>query len=155
LHADGSYHMCLLSLKFQPNPQLGIHWVMSLTDIHDYLQVQNQLSHLVATQQNMLDASQDCIKIITPEGRLCHLNQSGHLALGLQKHDEVTDLECVALVPEEVRPVGKRAIKRATQALNTRFSAKSQLKHHPTEYCDNLLTPIVDEHNITQQILCV
>src|SRR5690606_22950747 len=129
--------------------------VMSLTDIHDYLQVQNQLSHLVATQQNMLDASQDCIKIITPEGRLCHLNQAGRQALGLQKQDQVTDLEWLALLPEEVRPVGKRALKRAKQGLNTRFSGKSQLKDQPTEYWDNLLTPVVDEHNITQQVLCV
>ncbi|WP_347455391.1 EAL domain-containing protein [Acinetobacter thermotolerans] len=152
---DNSYRMCLLSMKFHHAVQSPLYWAISLTDIHDYFEIQQQLSQMITAQKNMLDASLDCIKIITPDGKLSHVNRSGRQALGLSENEHEFGMPWLDLLPPEVRASGKRALKRASQGLNARFSGKSQLDDQEPEYWDNLLTPMMDEHNVPQQILCV
>jgi len=67
---DHGYRMCLLNMKFHYETGSLLHWAITLTDVHDYFEIQQQLSQIIATQQNMLDASLDCIKIMTPDGKL-------------------------------------------------------------------------------------
>ncbi|ATO19061.1 diguanylate cyclase [Acinetobacter sp. LoGeW2-3] len=152
---DHSYHMCLLSMKFHHEAHSLLHWAITLTDIHDYFEIQQQLSQMIAAQKNMLDASLDCIKIMTPEGKLSHVNRSGRQALGLSETEQQFGMSWLNLLPAEVRPSGRRALKRAAQGMNARFAGISQLEGQAPEYWDNLLTPMVDEQNITRQILCV
>lgn len=150
-----SYRMCLLNVKFHHDANDLFHCVMSLTDVHDYFEIQQQLSTVISTQKNMLNASVDCIKIVTPNGELSHMNRAGCLALGVDEHEQKFGMPWLKLLPPEVRSSGKRALLRASKGLNARFSGKSQLPNQPLQYWDNLLTPIVDEHNVTQNILCV
>ena len=152
---DDGYRMCLLNMKFHYETGSLLHWAITLTDVHDYFEIQQQLSQIIATQQNMLDASLDCIKIMTPDGKLSHVNRSGRQALGLSETEQHFGMSWLNLLPAEVRPSGRRALKRAAQGMNARFSGTSQLQGQAPEYWDNLLTPIVDEHNVTRQILCV
>ena len=152
---DHGYRMCLLNMKFHYETGSLLHWAITLTDVHDYFEIQQQLSQIIATQQNMLDASLDCIKIMTPDGKLSHVNRSGRQALGLSETEQHFGMSWLNLLPAEVRPSGRRALKRAAQGMNARFSGTSQLQGQAPEYWDNLLTPIVDEHNVTRQILCV
>lgn len=152
---DHGYRMCLLNMKFHYETGSLLHWAITLTDVHDYFEIQQQLSQIIATQQNMLDASLDCIKIMTPDGKLSHVNRSGRQALGLSETEQHFGMSWLNLLPAEVRPSGRRALKRAAQGMNARFSGTSQLQGQAPEHWDNLLTPIVDEHNVTRQILCV
>ncbi len=151
---NDDYRMCLLSMKFHNEADAILQWAVSLTDVHDYFEIQQQLSHVVSTQKNMLDASVDCIKIVTPTGELSHMNRSGCEALGVDPETGF-GMPWLKLLPPEVRKSGQRALKRAAQGLNARFGGKSKLDNQPTQYWDNLLTPILDENNVTQNILCV
>jgi diguanylate cyclase (GGDEF)-like protein len=152
---DHGYRMCLLNMKFHYETGSLLRWAITLTDVHDYFEIQQQLSQIIANQQNMLDASLDCIKIMTPDGKLSHVNRSGRQALGLSETEQHFGMSWLNLLPAEVCPSGRRALKRAAQGMNARFSSTSQLQGQAPEYWDNLLTPIVDEHNVTRQILCV
>lgn len=152
---DHGYRMCLLNMKFHYETGSLLRWAITLTDVHDYFEIQQQLSQIIATQQNMLDASLDCIKIMTPDGKLSHVNRSGRQALGLSETEQHFGMSWLNLLPAEVRPSGRRALKRTAQGMNARFSGTSQLEGQAPEYWDNLLTPIVDQHNVTRQILCV
>lgn len=149
------YRMCLLSMKFHNETDALLQWAVSITDIHDYFEMQQQLSHLVSTQKNMLDASIDSIKIMTPNGELHHMNRSGFEALGVDPSESYLGVPWLKLLPQEVRRAGQRALKRAAKGMNARFSGKSQTENQTIQYWDNLLTPIVDENNVTQNILCV
>nr|WP_227509901.1 GGDEF domain-containing protein [Acinetobacter sp. NCu2D-2] len=149
------YRMCLLSMKFHNDEDSLLQWAVSLTDVHDYFEIQQQLSHVVATQKNMLDASVDCIKIVTPTGEVSHMNRSGCVALGVDLEEKKFGMPWLKLLPSEVRRAGQRALKRAAQGMNARFAGKSQQPNQPIQYWDNLLTPILDENNVTQNILCV
>ncbi len=58
-------------------------WYLTATDIHPQMLQRQQNVQALSIQQDMLDASVDCIKVINHDGTLRHMNRSGSLALGL------------------------------------------------------------------------
>ena len=155
--SDTHYRMCTLAVKFHHEPEHLLQWAVSLTDVHDYFEIQQQLSQIVSTQENMLDASADCIHIISPEGQIRHSNQSDGLTPESETtaQDQDSSLSWLNRLAPEARKSAQRALKQAVLGLNSRFSSKTQSKDQPIQYWDHLLTPILDQHNITQSILCV
>ncbi|WP_180085554.1 EAL domain-containing protein [Acinetobacter sp. YH12103] len=155
--SDTHYRMCTLAVKFHHAPEHLLQWAVSLTDVHDYFEIQQQLSQIVSTQENMLDASADCIHIISPEGQIRHSNQCCGLIAETETVTQAQDssLSWLNRLAPEARKSGQRALKQAALGLNSRFSSKIQSKDQPIQYWDHLLTPILDQHNITQSILCV
>ena len=155
--SDTHYRMCTLAVKFHHAPEHLLQWAVSLTDVHDYFEIQQQLSQIVSTQENMLDASADCIHIISPEGQIRHSNQCCGLIAETETVTQAQDssLSWLNRLAPEARKSGQRALKQAALGLNSRFSSKTQSKDQPIQYWDHLLTPILDQHNITQSILCV
>ena len=155
--SDTHYRMCTLAVKFHHAPEHLLQWAVSLTDVHDYFEIQQQLSQIVSTQENMLDASADCIHIISPEGQIRHSNQCCGLIAETETVAQAQDssLSWLNRLAPEARKSGQRALKQAALGLNSRFSSKTQSKDQPIQYWDHLLTPILDQHNITQSILCV
>lgn len=155
--SDTHYRMCTLAVKFHHEPEHLLQWAVSLTDVHDYFEIQQQLSQIVSTQENMLDASADCIHIISPEGQIRHSNQCCGLIAETETvaQAQESSLSWLNRLAPEARKSGQRALKQAALGLNSRFSSKTQSKDQPIQYWDHLLTPILDQHNITQSILCV
>ena len=155
--SDTHYRMCTLAVKFHHEPEHLLQWAVSLTDVHDYFEIQQQLSQIVSTQENMLDASADCIHIISPEGQIRHSNQCCGLIAETETVTQAQDssLSWLNRLAPEAQKSGQRALKQAALGLNSRFSSKTQSKDQPIQYWDHLLTPILDQHNITQSILCV
>src|SRR5690606_23227738 len=101
-----------------------LQWAVSLTDVHDYFEIQQQLSQIVSTQENMLDASADCINIISPEGEIRHSNsgclaQANQTAEQDQDQDQDHSLCWLNRLNPEARKSGQRALKKAAQGLNS------------------------------------
>ena len=155
--SDTHYRMCTLAVKFHHAPEHLLQWAVSLTDVHDYFEIQQQLSQIVSTQENMLDASADCINIISPDGEIRHSNQCCGLIAETETvaQAQESSLSWLNRLAPEARKSGQRALKQAALGLNSRFSSKTQSKDQPIQYWDHLLTPILDQPNITQSILCV
>lgn len=104
-------------------------------------------------ERAMLDASIDCIKVITPEGKLLHMNRAGCLALGVPIDSEF-GMPWIPLLPESVHELGLEAIEKAGQGQNARFPGHSEINGE-VQYWDNLLTPIMGSNGKAQVILCV
>lgn len=104
-------------------------------------------------ERAMLDASVDCIKIISVDGNLLTMNKAGCAALGMAE-DSAFGMPWLPLLPESVHAAGHVAIAEARQGRNARFPGKSVLGDD-TRYWDNLLTPITDANGRVQVILCV
>ena len=99
----------------------------------------------------MLDASVDCIKVMSPQGEIRHINQSACHKLGLILNSSLPAF----MVKSRLKlKTGQRALKQAAQGLNSRFVEKAQTEDQYPEYWDHLLTPVLDENNIPQNILC-
>lgn len=153
-HCQSGYRMCSVQVDFPIDEQPLFEWLVSLTDIHDYYEKQHHLNQQIATQNKMLDASVDCIKILSSEGNVVHMNRSGCLALGVPVTEKKFGMPWLNLLPEETHPAGEMALTEVAQGKKAHFVGRSVL-HTQEQYWENTLTPVIDEHGITQNILCV
>src|SRR5690606_10055474 len=69
--------------------------------------------------------------------------------------DQDSSLSWLKRLAPEARKSAQRALKQAVLGLNSRISSNTQSKDQPIQYWHHLLTTILDQHNITQSILCV
>ncbi|MCG2607970.1 EAL domain-containing protein [Acinetobacter sp. SM34] len=153
-HHEQGYRICLVSV--QPAQHLDdIEWMVTATDIHDHYLKHTELHQQVLAQTKMLDASVDCIKILTPQGHVTHMNRSGCLALGVPVNENKFGMPWLNLLPEPIRNSGQHALKQVAKGHNARFDGMSITPGQPPQYWDNILTPILSEDGSTQSILCV
>lgn len=104
-------------------------------------------------QKAMLDATPDCIKIVSTDGRVLTMNRAGCEALGVPL-DSSFGMPWLPLLPPEVHPLGREALQKAADGENARFPGKS-ISPTGIRYWDNLLTPLIDGSGQVLSILCV
>jgi PAS domain S-box-containing protein len=104
-------------------------------------------------EKAMIDASPDCIKVLSLEGNVLAMNRAGCIALGVPE-DSQFGMPWLPLLPECVHPAGKAAIEEARQGRSARFPGQS-VRDGETRYWDNMLSPICDDAGSVRVILCV
>lgn len=153
--AQFGYRSCKIQVQYKAASSTLLKWLISISDIHDHVTQQNELAQQILAQNKMLNASVDCIKILTPEGNVTHMNRSGCLALGVPLDDKKFGMPWLELLSEEVRPAGRQALLRAMNGHTARFSGISLLDEQDPQHWDNILTPITNDVGQTENILCV
>lgn len=151
---DGEYQWFLLIAESSKQYQQYYDWTMTCTNIHERALKLRETADLLRANTDMLDVSVDCIKIITPEGNVSHMNRSGCLALLGKERVRKFGMSWLGLLPAEIREQGQQAIKLAAKGQNARFAGKS-VYGDLTMYWDNILTPVINENGETTSILCV
>lgn len=109
--------------------------------------------HLSDLQVAMLNATPDCIKVLSVDGTLLTMNKAGCLALGVPE-DSKFGMPWLPLLPESVHQLGREALRKAAGGSNARFPGQSQ-SLLGTKYWDNLLTPVIGAAGEVLSILCV
>ena len=109
--------------------------------------------HLSDLQKTMLDATPDCIKVLSVDGRLLAMNRAGCLALNVPEDSEF-GMPWLPLLPKDVHQLGTKALQKATEGHSARFPGRSE-SPRGVMYWDNLLTPLVDASGRALSILCV
>lgn len=104
-------------------------------------------------QQAMLDATTDCIKVLSVDGKLLAMNRAGCLALNVRPESGF-GMEWLSLLPEDVRGAGRIALAQAATGDNGRFPGRSETDG-VVRHWDNLLTPVADASGRVTSILCV
>ncbi|NEI74870.1 PAS domain-containing protein [Rhizobium lusitanum] len=104
-------------------------------------------------QKMMLDATPDCIKVLSPKGKLLTMNRAGCVALGVAEGSGF-GMDWLPLLPPDVHPLGLKALHDAAMGRTARFPGRSVFPQG-TIYWDNLLTPLVDQAGEVLSILCV
>ena len=130
-------------------------WYLTATDIHPQMLQRQQNVQALSIQQDMLDASVDCIKVINHDGTLRHMNRSGSLALGLDPAQKEFGMPWLGLLSPEVRRRGSKALRNVRAGKNARFTGLSVTPQGKKQHWDNILTPVSDEHGAVAEILCV
>lgn len=125
----------------------------SLAEVDQEVSQCEGLAHTVATYQRMANASIDCIKVLTPQGVLQHMNSAGCLALNVAEA-AAAGQRWLDLLPGAMHPAARRALARAAAGKACRFSSVTQVDGTPRHW-DNLLTPVTDDHGKVTSILCV
>ena len=143
-------------LQLQLNYRAGepVAWLLECQRVeagsHD-----GRLLPQVQLQASMLDAALDCIKVISLDGRLRHMNRAGCLALGLAPESAQFGMPWLELLPATVRSQGRRALARAGSGKAARFSGRSVVDGQAVQYWDNRLSPMYDGAGQVVSILCV
>lgn len=132
----------------------GSQWLWIGVDIHAGKLQQARIAHLTALQADMLDASPDCIKMISLDGQVLHMNRAGCIALGVAA-DSGFGMDWLPLLAADVRQAGGHALAQVRTGQPARFPGKSVLPGQPPRFWDNLLTPMLDSHGRPVSILCV
>ncbi|WP_293970806.1 PAS domain-containing protein [Sphingomonas sp.] len=101
----------------------------------------------------MLNATPDCIKVVSVDGTLLTMNRAGCLALNVPV-DSDFGMPWLPLLPEDVHPQGEVALGKAAAGETARFPGRS-LSSDGIVYWDNLLTPIFGDSGEVMSILCV
>lgn len=154
-HSDG-YRWFLIRTRCSPPPNIAEHVLyVSFTDIHERVLSQHHLSDQLEKQNNMLDVSVDCIKILNIDGTLSQMNKSGYRAFGIPVGTVVAGRPWLDLLPAEVHSQGRRALNTALGGKNARFAGLSVAPGQKPQYWDNILTPMKAEDGTTTAILCV
>lgn len=109
--------------------------------------------HFSEIQKRMLDATPDCIKVLSPDGRLLAMNKAGCLALNVPEDSEF-GMPWLPLLPDSVHELGQKALQTAIGGHNARFPGMS-ISSDGLRYWDNLLNPFVDASGNVLSILCV
>ncbi|CAN7747501.1 PAS domain-containing protein [Pseudorhodoferax sp. LjRoot39] len=104
-------------------------------------------------QRAMLDATPDCVKMLTLDGRVLTMNRAGCQALGVAE-DAVAGMQWLGLLPPEVRAAGEAALRKAAAGESVRFPGRS-VSPAGTLFWDNLLLPITGGGEAVLSILCV
>lgn len=113
----------------------------------------NTPTQLSSLQKAMLDATPDCIKVLSVDGDLLAMNRAGCNALGVSTNSNF-GMPWLSLLPKEIHPAGLEALQRARAGQHARFPGKS-ISPDGTIYWDNLLTPVIDASGSLLSILCV
>lgn len=129
-------------------------WICVATDIHALKVRETVLEQRAALRSRMLDLSLDCIKVITPEGNLVHMNQAGCQALGLEENSGF-GMPWIPLLPDDSHADGERALELARDGQTGRFKGRSLSGVKGEQFWDNMLTPVFDALGEVATILCV
>ncbi|WP_051267614.1 putative bifunctional diguanylate cyclase/phosphodiesterase [Nakamurella lactea] len=155
-HRSGEYRWHSIVLQPSRSEDSTVPgWYVICTDVHSRVVQQRALADRVSVRDDMLDASVDCIKMISTDGRLTHLNMSGCLALGLPADETEFGMKWLDLLPQVVRRRGRRALNIARSGTGSRFPGLSKVPGRPPQYWDNILTPLKNSAGETTGILCV
>lgn len=113
----------------------------------------NSGPELAGLRMAMLDTSPDCIKLLTPEGRISMMNRAGRIALDVAEGARL-GMEWLPRLSASVRAAGAEALAIAASGVSARFAGQS-VSSAGTSFWDNLLTPLVDESGKVESILCI
>ncbi|MCU1321443.1 MAG: diguanylate cyclase [Acidobacteriaceae bacterium] len=154
--ARGAARWCLLSLQPLNKGMEGgcDDWLCAGTDIHKLKSREIDLERLASIQTNMLDISVDCIKLISLDGTLMHMNKAGCHALGVPE-DSPFGMPWLPLLPDDVREAGEQALTSARTGVFARFPGRSVLPGRKAQFWDNMLTPVMGPGGQPTAVMCV
>ena len=153
-HHEKGYRVCLIAVQHPQNLD-NTEWMMTATDIHDHHLKQFELNQQVHAQSKMLDASMDCLKLLTPDSRVTHINRSGGLVLGVPLSEKKFGRPWLNLLPDNIQNSGQQALTHIAKGKNARFDGMSVISGQTPQSGDHILTPVQNEDGSIQSIFCV
>lgn len=152
----GTARWCLLSMQPLNRSAEGECdvWLCTGADIHKLKCREIDLVRLASIQTDMLDISVDCIKLISFDGTLIHMNKAGCHALGVPE-DSSFGMLWLPLLPDDVREAGEQALALARTGVFARFPGRSVLPGRKTQFWDNMLTPVIGSGGKPTTVMCV
>lgn len=132
-----------------------VRMVGAMQDLTEQTAISAELRHSKALSQSILDASADCIKIISPDGSLKVMNAPGMSAMELDCMDHVRGEPWAKLWPLSMRPVVQAALNEAKGGTAARFTGFCPTARGTPKWWDVVVTPMWSDLGQVEQLLAI
>lgn len=153
---SGDYRWVLITAK----PELAINgtvvrWIGTCTDIHERVIAENALTANEALYRSVLEASADCIKVMSPEGRLLLMNSPGIRLMEVSSFCSIQGRLWWELWPQHMQQAVRDSVIRARSGETVRFSGHCPTTSGKHKWWDVVVTPIRDTNQEITGILSI
>ncbi len=124
-------------------------------DITERKRVEQSLQHNEEFTRQILESSQDCIKVLDLEGRLLYMNDNGKLLMEIDNFDSIVNTKWVEFWQdcETEDPVNAFATAKAGRV--AKFEGCAPTTRGTQKWWDVVVTPILDPEGKVEKILSV
>lgn len=155
-NSTGEYRWILIAA----NPELDkqgriIRWIGTCTDIHDLIVTQKALIEKEQLYRSVLEASADCIKILTLDGRLRLMNGPGMRLMEIPVLSAIEGERWWDLWPKEMRETVSQSFEKALQGETARFEGPCATAGGQLKWWDVVVTPIRCSEGVITGILSI
>jgi diguanylate cyclase (GGDEF)-like protein/PAS domain S-box-containing protein len=153
---DGSYRWVQLraKAKLDEHRQLS-RWFGTLADIEDRKVADLALRTSEALSRSMLEASADCIKLLTLEGLIEFMNDPGLRAMEIDDFKTIVGKPWCSLWPGDGKTEAVEAVRKASSGETARFNAFRPTAHGSYRWWDVVVTPILGGRGAVKQLLAI
>ncbi len=92
--------------------------------------------------EQLLTVSGDCVKVISADGRVLHINEAGRRLLEVENGESVVGQDWISTWPENAQPDVRKAFDAALSGLVHRFSAACPTASGTLKYWDVVASPL-------------
>lgn len=156
LRPDGSTALCKVSVSFVLNVKGGVDsTIVVAEEITEHRKAEQSFQEGEKLNRSVLDASADCIKILSIGGKIEVMNNPGIDALEIANFEEMRGTAWVKLWPEESQTIVDAAIDQARTGKNARFTAFCPTMAGTPKWWDVVVSPICDDERKVTRILVI
>lgn len=101
----------------------------------------------------LLEQSQDCVKLMQPDGTLGFMNRNGRCSMEIDDFCAVEGTQWWDMWPAEAQPVVRQAVSQAAAGLDSRFEALCPTAKGTAKWWDVTVSPVRDNHGKIFQIV--
>ena len=153
---DGAYRWVLATAR----PELGedgrpVRWFGSCTDIHEPVLMEEELDQQERLHRSILDASADCIKVLSPDGRIQLMNEPGLRLMELADLSAIRDDYWWQHWPAPAQAAVRQAMEKAICGEVARFEGMCPTASGKPKWWDVVVTPIRNERSEVVRLLAI
>jgi diguanylate cyclase (GGDEF)-like protein/PAS domain S-box-containing protein len=153
---DGGYCWVQLRAKAKIDEQQRlVRWYGTLANIEERKVAELALRASEALSRSMLEASADCIKLLSIEGRIEFMNAPGLRAMEIDDFATIKDQLWCSLWPGEGKASARDAVTIAAGGGAVRFHAYRPTVHGAPRWWDVMVTPILCDRGKVKQLLAI
>jgi diguanylate cyclase (GGDEF)-like protein/PAS domain S-box-containing protein len=139
----GEYRWALVTANPEKGPDGEVRrWIGTCTDIHDRMVAEAALAEKERLYRSVLEASADCIKILTLDGRLQLMNEPGLKLMEVPDFARLEGKFWWEAWPTEMQPTVRDSVKAAARGDTVRFSGFCPTAGGKRKWWDVVVTPI-------------
>lgn len=152
---DGGYRWVQLRAKAKLDDKQQLVRYGTLADVEDRKVTELALRTSEALSRSMLEASADCIKLLTLEGKIQFMNGPGLRAMEIDDFATIQDKLWCSLWPGDGKASAREAVHKAAEGESMRFHAFRPTAHGAPRWWDVMVTPILCDRGKVKQLLAV
>jgi diguanylate cyclase (GGDEF)-like protein/PAS domain S-box-containing protein len=105
--------------------------------------------------RSIVEASGDCINLLSLDGRILFVNAAGLRVMELADPAKMIGLDWVQLWPDETRRQAREALEKAQRGMTAQFSAPGKTARGIARSWDVVISPVPDEQNQPAQLVVI